>query len=115
VTRVTEPAPRTGAARTDRGAVGSPRVDTARGGGAESRPKDTADTASALSELVGTLDRACEELFAAVPFPGDQATGACVNAYVDDVVAALRGLRAEADDLRRVVAVADQSSRGGVT
>lgn len=106
MTRVIEPAPRTGDTSTGVSAVG--------GAGADALAAErSTDTASALSALVVALDRACEELFAAVPFPGDQATGASVNAFVDDVVAALLGVRAEADDLRRVIAIAEQRSRGG--
>ncbi|MCA1781411.1 MAG: hypothetical protein ABR500_09850 [Dermatophilaceae bacterium] len=88
-----------------------PGIDAARETGAD----DSGGCASAsesLAEVVMILDRACDELFAVVPFLGDQATGARVNATVDEVVDALRGLRAEADDLRRVIAIAERS-RGG--
>ena len=67
----------------------------------------------ALADLVAALERAGAELFAAVPFLGDQATAASVNAFVDEVVAAMHALRADADDLRRVVAICEQGRRGG--
>lgn len=90
MTRVTDPAPAS--------AVTSSTDDaTARTPAAGDR--------DALGDLVATLERACEDLFAAVPFLGDQETGARVNAYVDETVAALGELRAEADDLRRVLAL----------
>jgi hypothetical protein len=66
-----------------------------------------------LAGLVAALDRVEGELFAAVAFPGDQDTGAMVNGYVDDVVGALRGLRADADDLRRLIAIAARGRAEG--
>lgn len=61
-----------------------------------------------LRTLATTLDRLCEDLFATVPFPGDQSTGHEINRYVDEVVGSLRELRAEADDLHRAMTVARQ-------
>lgn len=65
-----------------------------------------------LADLVVVLDRACDELFAAVPFLGDQETGAAVNAGVDELVSAIRLLRDDAEDLRRVVQVSERGRRG---
>lgn len=62
----------------------------------------------ALQLLAATIDTACEELFAAAPFAGDQATGCSLDAFVDQVVAALRSLQGEADDLRRAMSIAQQ-------
>lgn len=104
MTRVIEPAPQTGAARTG--------ADAMTGSGSQSPPDAPAAperaASEALAELVATLDRACDELFATVPFLGDQATGASVNACVDELVGALRDLRADADDLRRVMTISEQ-------
>jgi hypothetical protein len=66
-----------------------------------------------LAGLVAALDRLEGELLAAVAFPGDQDTGAVVNGYVDEVVGALRGLRADADDLRRLIGIAGRGRAEG--
>lgn len=109
MTRVIEPAPGSGAARA--GSVRGALTGLGPGGAAQESAPETS-VAQALADLVATLERAAEELFASVPFLGDQATGASVNAYVDAVVAAMHELRAEADDLRRVVAICEQGPRG---
>ena len=70
-------------------------------------------TLAALTALVGRLDRACEELFAVTPYAGDQSTGSAVDGCVDEFVGALRTLRADADDLRRVMDVARLRRGGG--
>jgi hypothetical protein len=89
-----EPAPATPAAR--------PAPE-----GVEGHDGDERDgTQEALAALVARLDLACEELFAVTPYAGDQSTGSALDGCVDEIVAALRTLRADADDLRRVMAVA---------
>ena len=105
MTRVTEPVLPTGAART--------RLAGPRGEPSTADTVAEQSTADLVAALVATLDRACDELFATVPFLGDQATGARVNAAVDEVVAALRDLRADADDLRRVMTIAERRTAGG--
>lgn len=65
---------------------------------------------TALRALEGALGAACDDLFAVAPFPGDQATGHDVNRHVDELVDALRSVRAEVDDLARAMVVA-QSRR----
>ena len=67
----------------------------------------------ALTALVGRLDLACEELFAVTPYAGDQSTGSALDGCVDEIVGALRTLRADADDLRRVMQVARLRRGGG--
>ena len=67
----------------------------------------------ALTALVGRLDLACEELFAVTPYAGDQSTGSALDGCVDEIVGALRTLRADADDLRRVIEVARLRRGGG--
>lgn len=62
----------------------------------------------ALHSLTATIETTCEDLFAAAPFAGHQATGCSIDAFVDEVVAALRSLQSEADDLRRAMAIAQQ-------
>lgn len=64
-----------------------------------------------LRSLMATIDTACEDLFAAAPYAGDQATGCSIDAFVDEVVAALRSLQSEADDLHRVMSIAQQRNR----
>ena len=71
-----------------------------------SRPAPEADPVAALGRLVATVDSVCEDLFATVPFPGDQSTGAALNRYVDEAVSALRVVRDDADDLLRAMTVA---------
>lgn len=66
------------------------------------------DPVTALRDLAATLESVCEDLFASVPFIGDQDTGYALNHYVDETVAALRAVHAEADDLLRAMAVAEQ-------
>jgi hypothetical protein len=66
-----------------------------------------------LTALVGRLDLACEELFAVTPYAGDQSTGSALDGCVDEIVGALRTLRADADDLRRVIEVARLRRGGG--
>lgn len=67
------------------------------------RPTDPITALRALRDVLGTV---CEDLFAAAPFPGDQATGHDVNRQVDELVGALRSVRAEVDDLARAMVVA---------
>ena len=109
VTAMREPAPAGHAAGGDIGAEpGGPAVDPVL------LPEhDTMRLPDGLADLALVLDRCCEELFAAVPFLGDQATGAAVNSAVDELVSALRVLRDDADDLRRVVEVSERGGRGG--
>ncbi|KAB7741841.1 hypothetical protein GA707_16630 [Nostocoides sp. F2B08] len=66
-----------------------------------------------LTVLVGRLDLACEELFAVTPYAGDQSTGSTLDGCVDEIVGALRTLRSDADDLRRVMEVARLRRDGG--
>lgn len=68
---------------------------------------------AALTALVGRLDLACEELFAVTPYAGDQSTGSALDGCVDEIVGALRTLRADTDDLRRVIEVARLRRGGG--
>lgn len=67
----------------------------------------------ALHSLAASLETSCEDLFAAAPFAGDQETGCSIDALVDQVVACLRSLQSEADDLRRVMAIAQERAVGG--
>lgn len=71
------------------------------------------DIPQALAELVSRLDLACEELFAVTPYAGDQSTGSALDGCVDEIVAVLRTLRADADDLRRVMEVSRLRRGGG--
>lgn len=106
MTRVTQPAPRTADALLS--AASLPRTSSAPAG-VDGEPSLTA----AVDALVDLLDRAADELLAAVPFMGDQHSGAVVNGYVDDIAAAVQEIRADADDLRRVLAIAQRRALGG--
>lgn len=106
VTRVTQPASRTADARLNATSAEREVEPAARVHGEPS-------LVDAMHELVAVLDHAAEELLAAVPYLGDQHTGAVVNAYVDEMAAALHELRSDADDLRRVLAIAEQRPPGG--
>lgn len=66
------------------------------------------DPVEALADLASALAIACDDLFAAVPFPGDQSTGHDLNRYIDNLVDALRMVAAEADDLQRAMVVTRQ-------
>lgn len=74
----------------------------------QATPPAQASSLDALRSLAATIDTACEDLFAAAPFAGDQATGCSIDAVVDQVVAALRSLQGEADDLRRAMSIMQQ-------
>jgi hypothetical protein len=71
------------------------------------------DPTQVLAALVTRLDLACEELFAVTPYAGDSSTGNTVDGCVDEIVGALRGLRADADDLLRVIEVSRLRGGGG--
>jgi hypothetical protein len=71
------------------------------------------DPTQVLAALVTRLDLACEELFAVTPYAGDQSTGNAIDGCVDEIVGALRGLRADADDLLRVIEVSRLRGGGG--
>ena len=75
-------------------------------------PRASGEPFAALRVLEQALGSACEDLFAAAPFPGDQATGHDVNRQVDEFVDALRALQAEVDDLARAMAVARSRREG---
>ena len=114
VTRVIEPA-RGEPARASRAVhagSGAEALDGSGAGAAASVGAPESSAVEALADLVTTLERSGDEMLAAVPFLGDQATTASVNAYVDAVVAAIHALRADADDLRRVLAICEQATRG---
>lgn len=96
-----ESAPRTRAARP-----AAQAADHGRGEEGDHIPQ-------ALAELVSRLDLACEELFAVTPYAGDQSTGSVLDGCVDEIVGALRTLRADADDLRRVMEVSRLRRDGG--
>lgn len=82
--------------------------------GADNRSREEGEhIPEALAALVSRLDLACEELFAVTPYAGDQSTGSVLDGCVDELVGALRRLRADADDLRRVMEVARLRRGGG--
>lgn len=63
-----------------------------------------------LRDLEMALEQAGEELFAVVPFAGDDLTGAVINGYVDRTVADLRNLQSRVAQLRQVLHLAARSS-----
>lgn len=99
--------------RAETGAKGQPGAppgadSVASAGGAATAEPATAYPLEALESLTVTVESCCEDLFSAAPFAGDQATGYSIDAFVDAVAAALRAVQSEADDLRRVMTIAQR-------